>query len=89
MVTKKLKPLIEPSGMPMSVGVPRLTLVLDRRGDQASAGQRAYILLPTLEELLRQPEFGRRDPIFLPGHKPRPDGWAIFGSVRDRGLVLH
>jgi hypothetical protein len=27
-----------------------------------------FVLLPTLEELLGHPEFGRRNPIFLPGH---------------------
>jgi hypothetical protein len=48
-----------------------------------------FALLPTLEELLGQPEFGRRNPIFLPGHARPLDGWALFGSVRDRGLVLH
>jgi len=73
----------------MSVGVPRLTLVLDRRDDQTRAGGRAYILLPTLEELLQQPDFAHRDPIFLPGSQPPLDGWALFGSVRDRRLVLH
>jgi len=54
-----------------------------------SADIRVYVLLPTLEELLGQPDFGRRDPIFLPGHKRPLDGWAIFGPVRNRGLVLH
>lgn len=48
-----------------------------------------FLLLPTLEELLGQPEFGRRNPIFLPGHAGPLDGWALFGSVRERGLVLH
>ena len=48
-----------------------------------------FVLLPTLEELLGHPEFGRRKPIFLPGHARPLDGWALFGSVRDRGLVLH
>ena len=47
------------------------------------------VLLPTLEELLGHPEFGRCNPIFLPGHARPLDGWALFGSVRDRGLVLH
>jgi len=47
-----------------------------------------YVLLPTLEELMG-PDFGRHDPILLPGHVQPLDGWAIFGSVRDRGVVLH
>jgi hypothetical protein len=53
------------------------------------ADLRVYVLLPTVEELLGQPDFGRRDPIFLPGHERPLDGWAIFGSLRDRGVVLH
>jgi len=48
-----------------------------------------YVLLPTLEELLGQPDFGHRNPIFLPGHERPLDGWAIFGSILDRGLILH
>jgi hypothetical protein len=53
------------------------------------AGMRVYVLLPTLEELLGEPTFGRRDPIFLPGHERPLDGWALFGSLRDRGVILH
>jgi hypothetical protein len=53
------------------------------------ADARVYVLLPSLEELLGQPDFGRRDPIFLPGHARPLDGWALFGGVRERGLVLH
>jgi hypothetical protein len=52
-------------------------------------GTRVFMLLPTLEELLGEPGFGRRNPIFLPGRARPLDGWALFGSVRDRGLVLH
>jgi hypothetical protein len=48
-----------------------------------------YVLLPTVEELLGQPDFARRNPIFLPGHRRPLDGWAMFGPVRNRGLVLH
>lgn len=48
-----------------------------------------YVLLPTLEELLGEPDFGRRNPIFLPGCERPLDGWAIFGSLRARGIVLH
>jgi hypothetical protein len=48
-----------------------------------------YVLMPTLQELLGRPDFGRRDPIFLPGHRRPLGGWAIFGAVRDRGLALH
>jgi hypothetical protein len=48
-----------------------------------------YVLLPTLEELFGRPDFGRHDPIFLPGTARPLDGWALFGSVRERGLVLH
>jgi hypothetical protein len=50
---------------------------------------RVVVLLPSLEELLGEPGFGRRDPIALPGCARPLDGWAIFGSVRERGIVLH
>jgi hypothetical protein len=50
---------------------------------------RVYVLLPSLEELLGRPDFGRRDAIFLPGHARPLDGWALFGGIRERGLVLH
>jgi hypothetical protein len=50
---------------------------------------RLFIVLPSLEELLGQPGFGHRNPIFLPGCRRPLDGWAIFGSVRERGIVLH
>jgi hypothetical protein len=76
----------------MSIGTTRKSpAVLELRPVEASrdGDARVYVLLPTLEELLGQPDFGRRNPIFLPGHQRPLDGWAIFGSVRDRGLVLH
>ena len=48
----------------------------------------AFVLLPSLEELLATPGFGLQDAICLPG-TPRPfDGWALFGAIRDRGLIL-
>jgi hypothetical protein len=55
----------------------------------AAAPVRTFILLPTLAELLGEPGFGHADPIVLPGY-PRPlAGWALFGSARERGFVLH
>jgi hypothetical protein len=66
-----------------------LHLELCRVEPSEDADMRVYVLLPTLEELLGQPDFGRRDPIFLPGCERPLDGWAIFGSLRDRGVVLH
>jgi hypothetical protein len=50
---------------------------------------RTFVLLPTLEELLSEPDFGHREPIRLPGHVRPLDGWAVFGTVRARGVVLH
>jgi len=50
---------------------------------------RVFVLLPSLEELLGVADFGHRNPIFLPRHVRPLDGWAIFGSVRERGVVLH
>jgi hypothetical protein len=77
----------------MSFGTARksvLHLELSRvEPSSEDAEMRVYVLLPTLEELLGQPDFGRRDPIFLPGHERPLDGWAIFGSLLDRGVVLH
>jgi len=64
-------------------------LHLELRPVEGGEDTRVYVLLPTLEELLGQPNFGRRDPIFLPGHARPLDGWALFGGVRERGLVLH
>jgi hypothetical protein len=55
----------------------------------ATEGACVYVLLPTLEELVGQPGFGRSEPITLPGAMQPIDGWAFFGSVRMRGLVLH
>jgi hypothetical protein len=75
----------------MTIGTPRkalldltLRLVGNSCGDPADL--RVYVLLPSLDELLGQPGFGRRDPIFLPGHKRPLDGWALFGR---RGPELH
>jgi hypothetical protein len=56
---------------------------------EGTEGMRAFVLLPSLEELLGQPGFGHCNPIFLPGHARPLNGWALFGSVRDRGLALH
>jgi len=54
----------------------------------ASAGACVYVLLPTLEELVGAPGFGRRDPICLPGSGRPFDPWALFGKQQaDR--VLH
>jgi hypothetical protein len=50
---------------------------------------RVYVLLPTLQELLGRSDFGRRNAILLPGHRRPLDGWALFGTPRERGLVLH
>jgi len=49
----------------------------------------AYLLLPSLEELLARPGFGLRDPIFLPGCRRPLDGWGIFGPIGARGITLH
>ena len=53
----------------------------------ASAGACVYVLLPTLEELVGRPGFGRGDPICLPGSLRPIDGWTLFG--RSRGWTLH
>ena len=53
------------------------------------ADVRVYVLLPSLGELLGEPGFGCRNPIVLPGHRRPLDGWALFGTVRERGLPLH
>ena len=50
---------------------------------------RVYVLLPTLQELLGRADFGRRNAIVLPGHRRPLDGWALFGSVRERALTRH
>jgi hypothetical protein len=66
---------------------PDLTLYPVESSDGADV--QVYVLLPTLQELLGRPEFGRRDGIFLPGHRRPLDGWALFGTPRQRGFVLH
>jgi len=58
-------------------------------GDAGTADVRVYVLLPTLEELLGRPDFGHAAPILLPGHRRPLDGWSIFGSARQRGLIIH
>ena len=50
---------------------------------------RVFVVVPTPEQLLGEPAFGHRNPIFLPGRQRPLDGWGIFGSVRERGIVLH
>jgi hypothetical protein len=64
-------------------------LTLRRVEPEDGADVRVYVLLPTLQELLGQPTFGRRDGIFLPGHRRPLDGWALFGTPRQRGFALH
>ena len=64
-------------------------LMLRRVEPEGGADVQVYILLPTLQELLGRPDFGRRDGIFLPGHRRPLDGWALFGTPRQRGFVLH
>jgi hypothetical protein len=78
----------------MTVGTPRkalldLTLCPVRTSGAGDDDVRVYVLLPTVDELLGRPGFGRRDPIFLPGHRRPLDGWAIFGAVRGRDPLPH
>ncbi len=47
---------------------------------------RAYVLLPSLDEILGVPGFAAADPIVLPGASRPLDGWALFGRG---GWVLH
>jgi hypothetical protein len=49
---------------------------------QASEGAAVYALLPTLEELLGAPGFGRRDPIMLPDGRDLFDPWRFFHPGR-------
>jgi hypothetical protein len=68
----------------MTIGTTRkalLDLTLRPVGNSCGdpADLRVYVLLPSLDELLGRPGFGRRDPIFLPGHRRPLDGWALFG----------
>ena len=56
---------------------------------RVSPHARVFVLLPTLAELLGAPGFGQRDPIVLPRHARPLNGWDLFGTVRERGLVLH
>jgi hypothetical protein len=71
---------------------PRSSLHLELRPVEAAPHHgvtRVFVLLPTLAELLGEPGFGGRAPIVLPGHKRPLNGWTLFGTVRERGLVLH
>jgi hypothetical protein len=52
----------------------------------ASVGACVYVLLPTLDELLGYPGFGRYDPICLPGSRRPVDGWTLFGRCVARTL---
>jgi hypothetical protein len=47
---------------------------------------RAYVLLPSLDEILGVPGFAAADPIVLPGASRPLDGWTLFGRG---GWVLH
>jgi hypothetical protein len=66
-----------------------LQLTLRPAAAQDHGVTRVFVLLPTLSELLGEPAFGLRDPIVLPGHARPLSGWALFGSVRQRGFTLH
>lgn len=77
----------------MSLGLtPKSFVDLELRripAGEEETGFTVYVLLPSLEELLGQPDFGHRDPIFLPGRARPLDGWTMFGSVRERRLAFH
>jgi hypothetical protein len=66
-----------------------LQLELRPAAAQDDGATRVFTLLPTLSELLGEPAFGLRDPIVLPGHTRPLSGWALFGTVRERGFTLH
>jgi hypothetical protein len=68
---------------------PNQRLELQLVEETSGADAPLFVLLPTLEQLLGDPAFGRRSPIFLPARVRPLDGWALFGSVRERGIVLH
>ena len=72
----------------MTIGT-RASLTLCPVGTAGEGDLRVYVLLPSLDELLGRPGFGRASPIFLPGHKRPLDGWALFGPLRNRGLAIH
>ncbi len=55
----------------------------------ATAGACVYVLLPTLQELVGCPGFGRRDAICLPGTNRPLDGWTLFGATRRRPWTVH
>jgi hypothetical protein len=76
----------------MSFGTTRkssLPLELQTVEETSRGRPRLVVVLPTLEQLLGEPAFGHGGPIFLPGHRRPLDGWDLFGSVRERGIVLH
>ena len=78
----------------MTIGTQRkalldLTLSPVRTSGEGAADIRVYVLMPSVDELLGQPGFGRRNPIFLPGHRRPLDGWALFGFERGRRLGIH
>lgn len=76
----------------MTTETPRkslLNLTLVPVGAAGATDVRVYVLLPSVDELLGQPGFGRRDPIFLPGHRRPLDGWALFRAARKRALGIH
>ena len=49
----------------------------------AGEGACVYVLLPTLDELVGRRDFGRPDPIWLPGTRRWIDGWTLFGRNRE------
>lgn len=72
----------------MALAKPLLELELRPVQAPAGDGTRVFVLLPSLEELVGFPGFGRKDAICLP-ECPRPfDPWALFSPFRDR-QVLH
>ena len=76
----------------MSFGTTRkssLRLELQTVEETRQGDSRLFVLLPSLEQLLGEPAFGHHAPIFLPGQQRPLDGWDLFGSVRERGIVLH
>jgi len=66
-----------------------LDLVLRPAATAHDGMTRVFVLLPTLPELLGEAAFGLRDPIVLPGHARPRNGWALFGTARERGFTLH
>jgi hypothetical protein len=75
----------------MSFGPTRKPALLELRPieDAGRPDARTFVLVPTPEELLGEPDLGYCKPIVLPGRTRPLDGWAMFGTVRERGIVLH